>query len=117
MDALRQDDINGIQALYGPRGIGPAPLRGELTGTGKNQLHRITAQPGRMTVTLRGPQDADFDLYVRAGAAPTRSQFDGRGFSGSSNEEILLDVSGGEVFILVDSWRGKGAYQVQIAFG
>jgi hypothetical protein len=115
VDSLRQDDINGIQALYG-RPTGPVPIRGSLGGTGQNQSHRITAQPGRLRVTLRGPTGQDFDLYVRAGMPPTRTLFDARGFSSSPNEDVQLDVSGGDVFILVDSWRGAGAYEVQLAF-
>jgi hypothetical protein len=114
VDRLRQDDINGIQALYGPRPLGSVPIRGELARTGANQLHRITVQPGLLTISLQGPRDADFDLYVRAGAAPSRSIFDGRGFIGSSREQVRLPVSGGEVFLMVDSWRGRGRYEVNV---
>lgn len=117
VDSLRQDDINGIQALYGPRGTGPAPIRGRLARTDDSQLHRIQAQPGPLTVTLRGPAGQDFDLYVRSGLAPNRSTFDGRGFTSTPNEEVRLNVSGGEVFILVDSWRGSGDYEVLVDFG
>lgn len=118
VDSLRQDDINGIQALYGTRPAGPAPIRGRLGRTGDSQLHRVVAQPGTMRVVLQGPQQgADFDLYLRAGLPPTRGLFDARGFSPSANETLELDVTGGEIFVLVDSWRGAGGYEVSIEFG
>ncbi len=116
VDSLRQDDIDGIQALYG-RPLGTGPLRGQLSRAGENQLHRIMAQPGPLTVKLSGPAGQDFDLYVRQAALPSRTAFDARGFSGSANEEVRLNVSGGDVFILVDSWRGSGSYEVEIQFG
>ncbi len=116
VDSLRQDDIDGIQAIYGPRPQGPAPIRGHLDRSGDSELHRIVAQPGTMRVTLIGPQGRDFDIYLRAGIPPTRRVFDARGFSPTSNEVVELDVSGGEVFLLVDSWRGSGDYEVSVEF-
>lgn len=115
VDSLRPDDVAGIQALYGPRATGPAPIRGRLTGTGKSELHQIAAdRPGELVVTLTGPLNADFDLYLRRGLPPNRSQFDARGFTSSSREKVRLTVSGGSVFVMVDSWRGAGDYTVEI---
>ncbi len=115
VDTLRPDDIAGIHALYGVPPAGPTPLRGRLEGDGDNKLHSIVVdRPGPMTVTLNGPAGQDFDLYLRAGQPPTRNVFDARGFSSLPNEEVRLDVTGGQVFILVDSWRGSGDYEVRI---
>ncbi len=114
VDSLRQDDINGIQALYGTPPVGVAPIRGSLSRTGDSQTHQFQARPGRLTVTLTGPSGKDFDLYLRAGLRPSRQEFDARGFSGTSNEKVSLNVTGGDVFIMVDSWRGSGAYEVEI---
>lgn len=115
VDRLRQDDIEGIHALYGstPTGIVPT-ISGELFRSGENKTHQIQARPGRLTAKLTGPRGQDFDLYVRSGLQPSRREYDARGFSATSNEEVTLNVAGGEVFIMVDSWRGAGRYEVEI---
>ena len=114
VDSLRQDDIDGIQALYGRPLPGVIPLRGSLRRSGDSQTHRVQVRPGRLTVTLTGPRGQDFDLYVRAGLQPSRREFDARGFSGTPNERVALNVAGGDVFIMVDSWRGSGPYEVEV---
>lgn len=116
VDSLRQDDIAGIQAIYGGPTPGPPIIRGELSGNGDSQLHSIPAHPGRLTANLRGPAGQDFDLYLRVGLPPSRSSFDARGFTSSPNEEVSLNVNGGNVFVLVDSWRGSGKYELEIQF-
>jgi hypothetical protein len=115
VDSLRQDDIDGIQAIYG-RPTGPQPIRGRLNGNGDKQIHRITAQPGRITARLLGPSGQDFDLYLRVALPPTRTAFDGRGFTASPHETVRLTVPGGDLFLMVDSWRGSGNYEVEVEF-
>ena len=105
----------GVQALYGAPAPGRTPIRGRLSGSGNSQVHPVVIErPARLTVSLRGPVGVDFDLYLRAGSPPTRRVFDARGFSALPNEEVALDVTGGTVFILVDSWRGSGDYELRI---
>jgi hypothetical protein len=115
VDSLRPDDINGIQALYGAPSAGVIPIRGSLSHTGANQVHRLSGQSGRIRISLRGPQEADFDLYARIGSTPTRAQFDARGFTSSSQEEITLNITGGDMFVMVDSWRGSGSYELEVS--
>ena len=111
VDSLRQDDIDGIQEAYGPP---QTAITGELTGDGDSQVHQLPVQPGRLIAKLRGPTESDFDLYARIGSPPTRSTFDARGFTASSNEEVRLDTNGEPIFVMVDSWRGRGEYELAI---
>ena len=53
---------------------------------------------------------------VGYGRPPTRRRFDAGGFTSTPNEEVRLLVSGGDVFALVDSWRGGGEYELFITF-
>ena len=117
VDSLRQDDINGIQALYGGPPSGVIPIRGSLSRSGDSQIHRVQVQPGSLTVTLTGPRGQDFDLYLRAGLQPSREEFDARGFSANSDERVSLNVAGGDMFIMIDSWRGSGPYEVEVQMG
>ena len=114
VDSLRQDDINGIQELYGTAPPDRTVFNGELSGSGDSNTHEIQVRPGPISVTLRGPLGQDFDLYVRAGLPPTRRVFDARGFSGTPNETVSLNVAGGSVFVMVDSWRGSGTYSGEL---
>jgi peptidoglycan hydrolase-like protein with peptidoglycan-binding domain len=115
VDSLRPDDVEGIQALYGAGAAGPGSISGTLARSCQSQAHQLTVdRPGTLVATLVGPRDADFDLYVRRGQAPTRRNFDGRGFTSSSNEKVSVSVSGGSVFVLADSWRGSGSYTIDI---
>jgi hypothetical protein len=83
-------------------------------GTGDSQLHRLMLPPGALRLRLSGPRGTDFDLYVRAGSPPDRRSFDARSFTASSQEEIRFQSQGGDLFVLVDSWRGSGEYELQI---
>ena len=124
VDSLQPDDIAGIQEIYGgPGQPRPArtparvPIRGTLNGAGDSKLHSVDVGTGLLNVVLKGPPEADFDIYLRAGLAPTRQLFDVRGFGATANEEVNLDVTGGEIFILVDSWSGSGEYEVTVNMG
>ena len=90
------------------------PIRDTLARTGDSKTHRIQARPGRFQAALRGPRGQDFDLYVRAGLQPSRREFDARGFSATPNEQVVVDVAGGEIFVMIDSWRGSGEYELEI---
>lgn len=116
VDSLRPDDVNGAQALYGAPASGIAPIRGRLERATDRAVHRIRVdRPGVVRAVLSGPASADFDLYMRAGLEPSRRVFDARGFTSSSEEEIALNVTGGDVFIVADSWRGSGAYEIRVS--
>ena len=76
---LRADDIAGIQELYGARVGQEITLQGNvggrLSGTGDEAHFQVTL-PSMAAVTLDGPDDSDFDLYVKRGSPPTTDDFD-----------------------------------------
>lgn len=63
-----------------------------LTATTGNWLRysfTVPANTGNLVVTIAGP-NGDADLYVRAGSAPSTSQYTCRSNSGSSNETCTI---------------------------
>ncbi|WP_121744509.1 S8 family serine peptidase [Natronorubrum halophilum] len=75
-----------------------------------------TANPCSATVTLDGPSNATFDLYLTLdGRTPTTTDYDERSYNWGADEEIAVDLSGGEEFgILVDQYSGSGSYTLTI---
>jgi len=115
---LRQDDIDGIQELYGAREAQEIVLQGSvsgpLSGTGDETRFQVTL-PSMAEITLDGPTDADFDLYVKRGAPPTTEDFDLRAWTFSADENMLVDPpTAGVYHILVTSYRGEGNYQLTV---
>ncbi|WP_049921135.1 S8 family peptidase [Halopiger djelfimassiliensis] len=75
-----------------------------------------TTNPCSATVTLDGPSDADFDLYLTLdGRTPTTSDYDEGSYEAGSNEEVTVDLSGDEELgILVNQYNGSGSYELTI---
>ncbi|ELZ14270.1 peptidase S8/S53 subtilisin kexin sedolisin [Halovivax asiaticus JCM 14624] len=75
-----------------------------------------TANPCQATVTLSGPSSADFDLFLTLdGRTPTTSDYDEASTSPDSQEEITVDLSGGEELgLLVDAYSGSGSYTMTV---
>lgn len=64
-----------------------------------------------VSVSLAGPANADFDLYIKAGDLPTTSSFDDRGFSPSSSERVhVITEQASRVYVLVVAYSGTGNY-------
>ncbi len=118
---LAQDDIDGIVALYGERRDQTdgqltlaASANGNLARGGDTATFEVTA-PAQLAVTLEGPDDADFDLYVRKGERPTLDVWDFRAFTVSSNERILVPAEAGATyFVMVASFDGAGNYTLRV---
>ena len=73
---LGQDDIEGIQALYGSQEI---TLEGSVSGrlsAGEDEARFKVSLPSSAFVTVEGPSDADFDLYIKRDTPPTTMNFD-----------------------------------------
>ncbi|WP_225334014.1 S8 family serine peptidase [Halomicrobium urmianum] len=68
-----------------------------------------------VAVTLEGPNDADFDLYVTAdGRTPSGSDYDALSASDGSAESVTLSSIDGAVGILVNARRGSGEYTLRV---
>ena len=66
------------------------------------------------TVTLDGPADADFDLYIRKGSVPTTSSYDYAAFTSSADESITLsNPFFGTYYVLVKAYSGSGSFTIR----
>ncbi|ELY45995.1 S8 family peptidase [Natronorubrum tibetense] len=75
-----------------------------------------TDDPCSATLTLEGPSDADFDLYVTANGLPPSKWIHDESSTGSgASEEVSLELSGDEeIRVRVDADSGSGEYELRI---
>ncbi|MEY7848329.1 S8 family serine peptidase [Natrarchaeobius sp. A-rgal3] len=75
-----------------------------------------TASPCSGTVTLEGPRDADFDLYVTTdGSQPSRTSYDESSTGSGADEAVTVDLEGDDpIRILVRAVDGGGEYTLTI---
>jgi hypothetical protein len=93
----------------------PSRVSGELERTGATRLFKITVGD-RLSVSVRGPEGEDFDLYVRRDAPPTTEQYDVVGFTSSANEDVVITpVEAGEYYVMVRSYRGSGEFDLSVS--
>ncbi len=94
-----------------PLAIGQT-LSGRLAESESTVTYRLTVGSA-LTVALDGPQDADFDLYVRRGAPPTTEEYDYRGYTSSASEKLRIEpVPPGDYYVMVRAYRGGGQFTV-----
>lgn len=119
---LRPDDIAGVQSLYGaplqgPVSISPGQqISGHLPQTHAEAHYQITLQ-NKLLVRLDGPDDKDFDLYVRHGApAGTQTgQYDQVSYGLTADELVTIEnPKAGTYHILVHSYEGSGSYTLEV---
>jgi serine protease len=75
------------------------------------------SDPCQVTVSLEGPSNADFDLFLTTdGRRPTIDDHDRKSISLDSEETIVVEtVEPGQAFgVLVDSWSGGGDYTATV---
>ena len=119
---LRADDIAGIQSLYGspvaaPVAIPPGErVSGHLQQTNAQVAYQATLQ-NKLLVKLEGPSGQDFDLYVRHGAPVDlqAGQYDAVSYGFTADELVTIeDPKAGTYYILVQSYRGSGSYNLEV---
>lgn len=89
-----------------------ASLSGNLSKEDDYQIFRLNWSK-KLKVSLNGPANHDFDLYVKKGSPPDPKNFDEGSYSNTSNENVLLTADGsGDVFIMVHSYKGSGDFKL-----
>jgi hypothetical protein len=116
---LAADDIAGIVELYGePTDSRGLQLSAEASGAlaqGGDEARFEVKVPTSVEISIDGPGDADFDLYVKRGEPPTTSDWEYRAYTVSSDEKIMLPVVAGENYhIMVRSYSGGGEFKVRV---
>ncbi|HON34861.1 MAG TPA: S8 family serine peptidase [Methanothrix sp.] len=118
------DALKAAKEVHGP-GIQPAEeippfvqeVAGNLKSTGEEKVYRI-AVSNQLIMDLDGPEGADYDLYVKKGAAPTKEKYDARGYTSKASESVILPITGpGEYYIMVRSHRGSGGFKLKTRLG
>ena len=90
-----------------------AEIDGNLRNTGDSKIYKITIG-SNLLIKLEGPQNADFDIYLKRDSLPTVSDSDLQGITTSSNEIITVnDFQPGEYFVMVRSFRGAGDFKIK----
>lgn len=118
------DALKAAQKVLGPPAqvIEEVPpfvqeMAGSLKSAGEEKLYRIVVS-NQLVMDLDGPEGADYDMYVRKGAAPTKKDYDGRGYTSRPDESVVLPITGpGEYYIMVHSYRGSGDYKLKARLG
>ena len=116
---LAQDDIDGIRALYGERTerrevLLAAEASGTLARAADAKIFEVEI-PRMLSVSIDGPADADFDLYVRKSTPPTVDQWDYRAYTVSSDERIVFPAEAGVKYhIMVRSYDGSGDFTLKV---
>lgn len=109
----------GIGPQVGEVGVTTLPLTGTLNGSNPQDAHAFTVASGttRLLVALNAVDDggADFDLYVKAGSAPTVLTYDcTRRGPNQFGICTFTAPATGSWHVLVDRFSGAGTYQLTI---
>ncbi len=87
---------------------------GNLSKKGEVEIFKFSLGD-KLSINLKGPDNSDFDLYIKQGSEPTINDFDARGYSPSANEKVVLHpVSPGDYYVMVRSFSGSGEFEVKL---
>jgi serine protease len=122
----QRDPVTGDEDVavrrYPPVGITVQPIADGatidgLTGAaGSWQYFKVTVPPGHSTVDVFLSGNAgDADLYVRYGAIPSATSWDGRPFLNGSNEGVeMLNFPAGDWYIGINGFTAYSSLRLQV---
>lgn len=101
----------------GAAGTAVMSAQGTLSSVNTSRTHAFPVSAGTsvLRVTMNAVDDgpSDYDLYVRAGAAPTTTTYDCKQDGGNQYGACeLVAPAAGPVYAMVRRFAGAGAYQV-----
>jgi subtilisin family serine protease len=88
-------------------------VSGMLDGTDSSMMYLLKGMESgkQLNVTLDGPPDVDFDVYIKHGLEPTLDVWDGRGYTPEADEKVIvIPTKAGDYYIMVHSFKGSGSY-------
>jgi len=89
-------------------------VTGHLNESRDFKMYRVNLGK-QLKVTLAGPSNKDFDLYIKKGEQPTVDDYDDRGYSGTASEEASINnAKPGDYYIMVRSYNGSGEYRLKV---
>ncbi len=94
------------------------PAEGALSDAVESVIYQFVLDANAdLSVSLDGPeQGADFDLYVRLGEMPTTEDYDGRGYSSSADETVVIEqAQAGVYYIMVHKYSGAGEFSLTVS--
>lgn len=113
-DCDPDDDVRGDHLLEGC-----LDASADEQGWAKNTTYAVPDRADTLVITMAGPSDADFDLYVTLdGRTPTADDYDRRSKGQGSEERIVVDVSGlsddARIGVLARAYEGSGDVRVDV---
>lgn len=82
---------------------------------GEDKCFKIKVPNKLINIYLDGPEEADFDLYLKKNAKPTTLDYDVRAFTLKSEETITYPIEEpGDYYVMVKSYGGQGDFKLKV---
>ncbi len=90
-------------------------VKGKMKGNNDSKIYKISVGKKLSIEMKSNKEETDFDLYLKKGAIPSKNDYDKRSITETSNEKLELEnLEAGEYFLLVNSFRGEGDYDLEV---
>ncbi len=91
-----------------------AMIEGNLRKEGDQKYYKISVN-NTLNINLDGPEEANFDLYIKKGAPPKINDYDKRANTPKADENIICPIEEtGEYYLMVRSYKGEGDFKLTI---